>query len=172
MNEIKVDKVTPHDIERLQAIARDTFSEAFSNTNTEEDMQHYLDTSFSVSKLAGEVGNTLSQFYFATVNGNVVGYLKINTGQAQTEVKDNSALEIERIYVLKAYHGKKVAQALYNKAIAIAAEMNAGYVWLGVWERNARAISFYTKNGFVPFDQHVFKLGTDEQIDIMMKKLL
>ena len=61
---------------------------------------------------------------------------------------------------------------LYEKAIEIANQRNADYVWLGVWEENPRAISFYLKNGFVAFDKHIFKLGDDEQTDIMMKLLL
>ncbi|SMG52036.1 GNAT family N-acetyltransferase, partial [Sphingobacterium psychroaquaticum] len=99
----------------------------------------------------------------------VIGYLKINFGQSQTELKDEKALEIERIYVLKEYHGKNVGQVLYQKAMEIAKEKKADYVWLGVWEENPRAISFYKKNGFVEFDKHIFKLGDDEQTDIIMK---
>ena len=84
-------------------------------------------------------------------------------------MKDNKALEIERIYVAKAFHGKKVGQILYEKAIHIAKQMNVAYVWLGVWEENPRAIHFYKKNGFVEFDKHIFRLGDDEQTDLMMK---
>jgi ribosomal protein S18 acetylase RimI-like enzyme len=69
----------------------------------------------------------------------------------------------------KEYHGKSVGQLLYDQAIKIARQKNADYVWLGVWEENPRAINFYKKNGFVEFDKHIFKLGNDEQTDIMMK---
>ena len=99
----------------------------------------------------------------------MVGYLKINFGQSQTELKDDKAFEIERIYVLKEYHGKNVGQLLYEKAIEIAKQKNKDYLWLGVWEENPRAINFYKKNGLVEFDKHIFKLGNDEQTDIMMK---
>jgi ribosomal protein S18 acetylase RimI-like enzyme len=100
---------------------------------------------------------------------NVIGYLKLNFGASQTELKDNNALEIERIYVLKEFHGKKVGQFLFDKAIEIAKEYHVAYVWLGVWENNKRALQFYTKNGFVEFDQHIFVLGDEAQTDIMMK---
>jgi ribosomal protein S18 acetylase RimI-like enzyme len=99
----------------------------------------------------------------------VIGYLKLNMGGSQTELKDNDALEIERIYVLKDFHGKKVGQLLFDKAITIAKEQQVAYVWLGVWEENKRALQFYTKNGFVEFDQHIFVLGDEAQTDIMMK---
>ena len=96
----------------------------------------------------------------------------MNTGDAQTELKDLNAFEIERIYVDKAYLGKKIGQLLFEKAIELAKSKNATYVWLGVWEENYRALAFYEKNGFVPFDKHVFMLGSDAQTDIMMKLLL
>jgi ribosomal protein S18 acetylase RimI-like enzyme len=99
----------------------------------------------------------------------VIGYLKLNFGQSQTELKDRKAVEIERIYVLKTFHGKHVGQQLYDKAIEIARQKAAEYVWLGVWEENPRAIQFYRKNGFVEFDKHIFKVGDDLQTDIMMK---
>lgn len=102
----------------------------------------------------------------------MIGYLKINLGQAQTEKLDLDALEIERIYLLKAFYGQKVGQLLYQKAIDIAHEIQASYVWLGVWEENYRALKFYEKNGFIAFDKHKFWLGDDEQTDLMMKKIL
>jgi ribosomal protein S18 acetylase RimI-like enzyme len=132
-------------------------------------MKAYLEDGFSNAKLSAELDNPNSEFYFATLNNTVIGYLKINFGLAQTELKDDKALEIERIYVLKEFHGKKVGQLLYDQAIHLAKEKKADYVWLGVWEKNHRAIQFYTKNGFVEFDQHIFVLGDDEQTDIMMK---
>jgi ribosomal protein S18 acetylase RimI-like enzyme len=172
MDNLKIDHVKQGDVVQLQHIGIQTFTEAFSAVNTAEDMAKYVEESFTIDKLTAELSNKLSQFYFAMLDGEVIGYLKLNTGQAQTDIKDNDALEIERIYVLKAFHGKQVGQLLYDKAIQIAREAGAGYVWLGVWEKNDRAISFYKKNGFVAFDKHVFMLGTDKQIDIMMKKML
>ena len=116
-----------------------------------------------------ELTDQNSEFYFAKIEDKIIGYLKINFGASQTELKDNKALEIERIYVPKEYHGKKVGQILYDKAIEIANQNKSDYVWLGVWEENTRAINFYKKNGFIEFDKHIFKLGYDEQTDIMMK---
>ncbi|MEY2586230.1 MAG: hypothetical protein RLY11_79 [Bacteroidota bacterium] len=72
--------------------------------------------------------------------------------------------------MLKAYQGRQIGQVLYEKALAVANELQVRYVWLGVWERNERAIQFYTKNGFVEFGQHIFTLGEDEQVDKLMKK--
>lgn len=169
MNTLKISKVILGDIPQLQAIGKQTFVETFAEHNTANDMQMYLDNNLSISKLTNELSDPNSEFYFALLNHKVIGYLKINYGQAQTELKDRSSLEIERIYVLKEFHGKKAGQVLFEKAIAMARQANAEYVWLGVWEKNPRAIKFYLKNGFIEFDKHIFKLGNDEQTDIMMR---
>lgn len=169
MGNIEIRKVTLNDIDQLQKIGRQTFQETFSESNSEENMKNYLEEGFSKEKLTVELNDENSEFYFATLDSEIIGYLKINFGESQTELKDSKALEIERIYVPKEFHGKSVGQLLYDKAIQIAKKKEAEYVWLGVWEENPRAISFYKKNGFVEFDKHIFRLGDDEQTDIMMK---
>ncbi len=172
MNEILIQKVTLDDIYKLQQIGKKTFAETFASDNSEENLQAYLENGFSVEKLKSELADKNSEFYFAILDDEVNGYLKINFGHTQTEIKDENSLEIERIYVLKEFHGKKVGQKLYEKAMEIAADKNVDYVWLGVWEKNPRAIRFYEKNGFVEFNKHIFKLGNDAQTDIMMKLIL
>lgn len=166
---MKIRKVSLKDIEKLREIGKLTFAETFFSENSEENMTKYLENGFSTEKLKTELTDKNAEFYFAELKGKVIGYLKVNIGESQTEIKIKNALEIERIYVLKEFHGKKVGQILYAKALELAKEKNVENVWLGVWEQNPRAIRFYEKNGFVPFDKHIFKLGNDEQTDIMMK---
>lgn len=168
-SEIAINSVRPDQILELQDISRRTFLETFSVQNSSENMEKYLSENLSLRKLGEELSENDSRFFFATVGGKVAAYLKINFRQAQTELKEENALEIERIYVLKTYQRRKLGQLLLNKAIEIAAQEALTYIWLGVWEENKRAIDFYTANGFKPFDKHVFKLGEDEQTDIMMK---
>lgn len=172
MQEITIKKVTPADLSTLQRIGRKTFIDTFAQHNTEQNMSSYLQESFSDEKLSAEINTEGSEFYFAQMGDEVIGYLKINTGASQTELKNGNSLEVERIYVDQAYHGKKVGQLLYEWAMNIAQDRKYDFVWLGVWEHNARALRFYEKNGFTPFDKHVFMLGDDVQTDIMMKKTL
>jgi ribosomal protein S18 acetylase RimI-like enzyme len=169
MNSITITKIGPAQLAQLQAIGRQTFTETFSSTNSEENLNAYLQFGFSTSKLTAELNNPNSEFYFATLNDKVIGYLKINFGIAQTELQDPKAMEVERIYVLGEFQSKKVGQLLFEKALAIAKNKKVDFVWLGVWEENHRAIRFYTKNGFVAFDSHIFLMGNDKQTDILMK---
>ena len=169
MTNIAIEKVTENDIQQLQKIGKQTFLETFSASNSEDNMKSYLEEGFALERLSLELNDANSEFYFAKLNNEIIGYLKLNFGGSQTELKDNKSSEIERIYVSKEFHGQSVGQLLYDKAIQVAKQKNSEYVWLGVWEENPRAIGFYRKNGFVEFDKHIFKLGNDEQTDIMMK---
>lgn len=172
MDNLIIRKVTLSDVEQLQLIGRQTFHETFAPVNSEANMRQYLEEGFASDKLTAELNNPQSEFYFVLSDTTIAGYLKLNRGQAQTELKEQAGLEIERIYVLKAFHGKQVGQALYEKAMEVAGALHVEYVWLGVWEENNRAIGFYRKNGFEPFGQHLFRLGADVQTDILMKKTL
>jgi ribosomal protein S18 acetylase RimI-like enzyme len=172
MNQIIVSEASITDLESIKQIGRETFFETFAESNTEADMTKYLDENFNDDKLTAELKNSDSYFFISWEGKSPIGYMKLNVGQAQTEIRDEVSIEIERIYVKQAYHGKKVGQILYEKALEITHQMKKEYIWLGVWEENPKAIRFYEKNGFIAFDKHIFKMGEDEQIDIMMKKVV
>lgn len=172
MEHIQIRRVLSTELEQLQAISIETFTETFGAANTQENMQKYLQENFGTEKLANELADPDSEFYFAVLDNSVIGYLKINFGQAQTELKDGRAVEIERIYVVKKFHGRQAGQQLCEKAVEAAKAADAQYIWLGVWEENIKAIGFYKNNGFEEFGKHSFWLGDDEQTDIMMKLML
>ena len=172
MQNLGIEKIDETELELLQLISRETFYDSFASMNTPENMAQYLEEGFSVVKLTRELNDPNSAFYFAHLDDEVVGYLKLNFGGAQTELQDPNAVEIERIYVRRAFQGRSVGQALYDHALALARSRQAQFVWLGVWEKNDRAIRFYERNGFVPFGTHVFMLGDDAQTDMLMKRSL
>ncbi len=166
---IKITRVAKADIDKLQTLSRKTFIEAFSSANTPEDMESYTKIAFAKNQLEKEISNPESEFYFAMLEEKAIGYLKINYGKAQSELSNTNSLEIERIYVTGDHQGQKIGQMLFEKACTITRNKGFDYIWLGVWDKNTRAIHFYQKNGFIRFDTHTFKLGNDIQTDIMMK---
>ncbi|KFF25816.1 GNAT family N-acetyltransferase [Chryseobacterium vrystaatense] len=173
MASIIINTASTEDFETIQSLGRQTFSETFAESNSEEAMKTYLEESFNTEKVKSELNNPDSHFFIAWEEDNPVGYLKLNSGAAQTELKDDdTSLEIERIYVKKSHHGQKVGQLLYDQALESAQSFGKNYLWLGVWEKNLRALNFYRKNGFEEFGTHTFRLGDDDQTDLMMKKIL
>lgn len=165
-------KISEAECVELQHIGKTTFFETFSLGIPDENMDKYLQDSFSIGKLTDELQHVNSSFYFASIDSQVVGYLKLNWGDAQSELQDIHALEIERIYVLRDFQRMQVGQALYKQALLIAQQKRLHYIWLGVWEENYKAMHFYEKNGFVVFDKHTFKFGDKEETDLMMKKVV
>jgi ribosomal protein S18 acetylase RimI-like enzyme len=169
---IKIRSIKKTEVSKLQKISQSTFYETFVNDCTPSDMERFLDNDFGLEKLTLELENSESDFFFVESEDQIIGYLKLNRGAAQTESKLKNSLEIERFYVIPAFHGKKIAQQMMNKALEIAKSGHFDWIWLGVWENNARAIRFYEKHGFEKFDKHIFMVGTDAQTDVLMKKEL
>lgn len=169
MVDVEINKVDASELIALQAISRQTFEEAFSADNSAEDMALYLKASLSIEQLTKEIENQHSAFYFAQVEHEIAGFLKVNFHQELVDGIENKALEIERVYVLVKFQGNKIGQLLFNKALELAKSFGANKLWLGVWEKNFKAIRFYEKNGMIAYNRKLFLLGNDEQTDILMK---
>ena len=167
--QVTIRNVRKSEVSLLLEIAKSTFIEAYASTNDATDFAKYLLENFHLEKFQTEFDNPESQFFFAEFQQQIIGYLKVNQGKAQTDSKLSEALEIERIYVRAAFQGKSVGRLFLQKATQIAKAEKLKTIWLGVWEKNPKAIRFYEKNGFSAFDKHLFQLGDDPQIDIMMK---
>ena len=169
MSPIIIRKATISDLEIIQEISKQTFLETFAEVNTPENMENYVRENFNPEQMVSEINNPNSAFYLASLENEIIGYMKLNFRDAQTEKQKENNLEIHRIYVLQAFHGKKIGQLLLDEVLKIAKQMVVNSIWLGVWEENHRAIQFYSKNGFVEFDKHIFTLGNDVQTDLLMQ---
>ncbi|KHE70042.1 GNAT family N-acetyltransferase [Halobacillus sp. BBL2006] len=169
---INMTRCTLEDSRKLQEIGYETFKETFENQNSPENMKTYLEEAFNIKQVEKELSNPSSQFYFVSFNDEVAGYLKVNTGDAQSEEMDDDSLEIERIYIINKFQNHGLGKYLFNKAMNIAMEQNKNKVWLGVWEKNENAISFYKRLGFVQTGAHSFFMGDEEQTDLIMVKML
>lgn len=153
----------------LQRISRITFEESFAAFNKTEDMQLYFNSALSLNQLTCEIQSEHSEFYLAFKEGIPIGYLKINSHSEAAQTDEKYGLEIERIYLKRSFQGKHMGKQMLNKAINRAKDLGFNQIWLGVWEHNHRAISFYQNNGFIPFGSQCFILGTDTQTDILMR---
>jgi ribosomal protein S18 acetylase RimI-like enzyme len=169
---IQIIPVTTTDIDTLLAISRETFYTAFSHLNKAGDMDAYAAKSFTCEQIALELNTPGSSFYFALMNDEIAGFLKLNTGTAQNEFKDLSSLEVERLYVLAAYQGRHIGRQLLDFAFTQALNNDHEFIWLGVWEHNRNAIRLYERMGFRLCGSHDFMLGNDRQTDLLMKKML
>ncbi len=163
---------TIKDVTALQLVASETFEETFSEQNSAANMKFYIERAFALPKLEEELRHPHSQFYFICVDEKIVGYLKINILDAQSEPMGEESLEVERIYVRNAYQQDGLGKALMLKAVEIAQQLKCKKVWLGVWEKNEHAIDFYERFGFTKQGTHIFLMGDEQQTDYTMVKPL
>lgn len=161
---------TPDDLDSLREIAIKTYTQTFDPFNSKENMEAYLEEAFHTEKLRKEMADANSVFYLLYYGEQVAGYLKLNEAPSQTDINDNGSLEIERFYVSKEFQGAGLGRWLMEQAISIAVGRGKKYAWLGVWEKNERALRFYKKNGFYKIGSHPFVMGDDAQTDYIMRK--
>jgi hypothetical protein len=169
---VTIQLVRPSDIDQLLSLSRKTFYDAFEHVNNPEDFEAYTSLAFTYHRLLSEIENPYSAFYFALIDDEKVGYIKLNYASAQTEFHDENTVEVERIYVLASQQGKQIGKQMIHFAIKKAIDDQLKYIWLGVWEHNHSAIRFYEREGFKQFSSHEFWVGNDKQTDLLMRKEL
>lgn len=169
---ITIRTATKADVLLLSELSTQTFYETYAAYNTKENMEGYVKNNFNVETLEKNFDEPNAQFFIAYADEIPVGYAKIRTVEVPAAMKNRNHLELERIYVKQDFKGKKIGKALLSKCIETANREGFEVLWLGVWEHNEKALNFYKKAGFEIFDQHIFKLGDDEQRDYLMKKEL
>ena len=169
---INVRLATKHDAELIADMSRQTFYDTFASQNTKEDIDKFMNEQFTRKALIEEVGAKNNIFLLAYDEGKPVGYARIRENNNPPSLGTSNAMEIARIYAATNAIGKGIGKVLMQKCIEIAKARNRELVWLGVWEKNQRAIDFYTKWGFEKFGETNFLLGDDIQRDWLMKKTI
>ncbi len=169
---ITIRYATIADAELIADMSRQTFYESFAWQNTDEDINKFMNEQFTKKALMKEVELNDSTFFLAYDGEEPVGYARLREGEIRPEFAGKTSIEIARIYALQSSIGKGVGKALMKTCLDVAAEQNKEVIWLGVWEKNNRAIAFYTKFGFEKFSKHKFLLGNDLQTDWLMMKSL
>jgi GNAT superfamily N-acetyltransferase len=165
----------PADVEMLTAIGARTFSETFLPDNHREDVDAYVASAFTSARQLAELRDPDMTTLLAESDGvggvySPIGYAQVHEVTAPECVTGRAPIELARFYLDRAWHGTGLAAQFMGAVLRIAEERTSHTIWLGVWERNVRAIAFYRKQGFADVGSHVFQLGTDAQTDRIMAR--
>jgi ribosomal protein S18 acetylase RimI-like enzyme len=169
---MNIRRANSSDATLLSELGAKTFFDTFAKDNTPQNIKRYLEQSFSPQIQFNELSLPTNTFLIAEDNGKAVGFVQLIMDSHEESVKGTNPLEIRRIYASQAFIGKGVGRELMKASLAEAAERGCNCVWMGVWEKNPRAIGFYKKWGFVEVGTHVFTLGDDPQTDLIMELML
>ena len=163
---------TPADAEPLAALAERTFRDTFGDDNSIGDMEAYVRESFSLDRVRAELADDVNTFLLAFMDSEEQpnGYAKLRTGTTDPSVTGPDPVELQRLYVDRSAIKHGVGAALMRASLDAARSAGHRTLWLGVWERNARAISFYERWQFERVGDHVFRLGSDHQTDLIMAR--
>lgn len=170
MNRILRVGQTAKEIAALKAFAERTFRDAWQAMNEEADFELYCREAFSMEKFEEEFAVDEAEFYQVEQAGQIIAYLKLNLHTPPGNWAEGAALQIERIYVLQNIQSKGLGQQLLHFSEQRAKETGAEWVWLSVWKVAPRSIAFYEKNGYTIFGEEVFMIGSDPQMDWLMRK--
>jgi ribosomal protein S18 acetylase RimI-like enzyme len=166
-------RATSDDASMLAALAARLFAQAFRPTNDPDDIRMHLTETFSPEKQLAEIVDPARAVWIAEDDdGRAVGYAMVRVGVSGPGVVGDRPAEVQRIYADAEWHGRGVGAALMRACIDHAVALGCDVVWLGVWERNPRAIAFYEKMGYVAVAKQTFLLGRDLQHDLVMSRAL
>lgn len=167
---IRISPVTIQDINVLQDLSIETFSETFGQQNPPEDLELYLEKAFNPQQLTKEIMDSNTNFYFIFQEALLAGYIKLKNASLPGHPFLGEALEVERLYVRKGYQHLGLGKHLLDFASEEAQRTHKEYLWLSVWEHNPTAYGFYKSQGYVECGSRHFHLGTLAQTDLIMKK--
>ena len=166
LSSFRIRRGGPDDAVSLAAFAAATFADAFGADNQAHDLQAHLDASYGPKQQARELADPTVTTLLAHAGDKLIAYAQVRRNDALPAcVRSPDAIELQRFYVDRAAHGTGVATALMSAVHEVAREAGAPRIWLGVWERNARALAFYRKVGFLDVGSKFFDVGADRQTD-------
>jgi len=166
---MKIRHAGENDASLLAELGRKTFYETFSEQNTAEDMALYLEKNFSTNMQLAEIKEPDVIFLLAELGNIPAGYAKLKMHSRDEALSGTRPIELQRIYLAREFIGRGAGAELMEASITEAKNGGFDRLWLGVWEKNERAIKFYERSGFKKVGNHIFILGTDPQNDLIME---
>lgn len=160
---------TTDDAIMLSELGAKTFYDTFAKDNTPENIKAYLKASFSSEIQLKELSDPDNIFLIIESENTPIGYAQLILNSTDNAIRGTKPLEIRRIYATKEYLGKGIGKELIQATIREARQRGCDCIWLGVWEKNQRAIDFYKKWGFREVGTHLFSVGDDPQNDYVME---
>lgn len=156
----------------LAELGRRTFHETFAADNTPEDMAAYTAEAFAVERVAAEIGEPGSVYLVAELRHIAAGFARLAPEPPPAGVTGPAPVRLVKLYVSADSIGTGVGAVLMRACLEWARAAGHRTLWLGVWEHNHRAKAFYERWGFIPVGFEAFRLGSDDQTDVLMQRVV
>jgi diamine N-acetyltransferase len=167
---IRIRRAEDDDALALSVLAERTFRAAFADSNSAANMQLHCAGSYGQALQLAEIRESDRETWVAETDSGLVAYVQLRIDARSPMISGERPVEIQRFYVDASHHGTGLAHQLMAHVLARAGTAGSATLWLGVWERNTRALAFYRKWGFDVVGEHIFKVGEDPQRDLVMRR--
>jgi diamine N-acetyltransferase len=161
---------TVDDAAALSHFGATVFTDWYLPDNEPENVYAHVRETYNPQRQAEELAEAGQWAILAHVGSELAGYGLVRMNRPCPGFDAPELAEIRRFYVARAWHGQGIAGALMQKVIQHGESSGAHGFWLTCWERNPRALAFYTKCGFVRVGDTTFTVGADVQTDHLMAR--
>lgn len=134
--------------EPVATFVRNIFAETYGSALPADTLARYLARHVSPDAIELELRDPQASTLVATIGASIIATARLARKVEPPCVPEMQAIEISRFYVAAPLRGSGVAHNLIRACETEAVARNAPAVWLCAWERNARAVAFYTRAGF------------------------
>jgi diamine N-acetyltransferase len=166
---ISIVKASPIDAVKLANFASKAFLDAYAGTMNAEDIKIYIEKAFHIDELINQLATETNIFHLAIQREEIIGYTKLRFDRTRLELINEKAIELERIYVGSRHFRSGLGSIMFRNILAYSRKQHYTFLWLAVWQKNERAISFYKKSGMEIFGDQEFIVGSIINHDYVMK---
>lgn len=162
-------KATMADVPALAAFASGAFREAYDGLMPAGDIEAYCQTAFDPDKIRDDLRQPHTVFHLLKQGNEIAGYTKLRSDRPRPDLQEWMAIELERIYVGGGNYRKGLGTVLFNHAMDYSRRLGYRMLWLAVWQKNERALSFYKKSGMELFGEQSFTVGSVTNEDFVLR---
>ncbi len=143
---ITIHLCTPTDIPLLSEVATAAYLAHYTYL-WQDNGDYYVNMSFSPERFKQEMADANARFYLIYLEKEAVGFLKLNLDKGIGHYSADTALELERIYMLPEVTGQGVGKEVMDFVMEVARERKKTLVWLKSMD-SSKAVPFYQQRGF------------------------
>ncbi|HEX8433748.1 GNAT family N-acetyltransferase [Archangium sp.] len=165
---VRIRPATLADAATLTELGARTFRDTFAADNTPENVEAFLASHYRPEIQEAELKDPSNLYLLAEVSGVPAGFALLRDGACEQGVQAERPLNLSLLYVDRPFLGAKAGAALMLRCLEEGRARRHDVLWLGVWERNARALAFYSRWGFTEVGEMRFLLGNDPQRDLVL----
>lgn len=148
-----------NDVELLADLGTRTFIESHGSSAKQEDLDFFIREKYSHNYLYRDVSNPKNIYHIIYQDNVPAGFSKIIFNTPGENIEPTNVTKLEKIFLLKHFYNLKLGAELFNYNVIISKEHDQSGIWLFVWIKNERALSFYKKNGFKIVANYDFKIS-------------